>query len=106
MATYALPGGLAVFVVGTLLWSLAEIIEGPTMFAYPGQAGPERLRAATSAPRTPCSASEPPSAPSPASPSGPPSATRYGCSSASVLALVPGWYGINTRRESANVASD
>jgi len=24
----------------------------------------------------------------------------------SVLALVPGWYGINTRREPANVASD
>ena len=40
MAVYALPGGLAVFVVGTLLWTLAEIIEGPTMFAYPAIAAP------------------------------------------------------------------
>jgi predicted MFS family arabinose efflux permease len=44
MALYALPGGLAVFVIGTLLWSLAEIIEGPTMFAYPAQAGSEHSR--------------------------------------------------------------
>ncbi|WP_328964398.1 MFS transporter [Streptomyces virginiae] len=40
MALYALPGGVAVFVVGTLLWTLAEIIEGPTMFAYPAIAAP------------------------------------------------------------------
>ncbi|AIA07109.1 MFS transporter [Streptomyces noursei] len=40
MALYALPGGLAVFFVGTLLWTLAEIIEGPTMFAYPAVAAP------------------------------------------------------------------
>lgn len=40
MALYTLPGGLAVFVVGTLLWTLAEIIEGPTMFAYPAIAAP------------------------------------------------------------------
>ncbi|MGW4895634.1 MFS transporter [Kitasatospora sp. NPDC004240] len=40
MALYALPGGLAVFVAGTLLWTLAEIIEGPTMFAYPAIAAP------------------------------------------------------------------
>jgi len=44
MAIYALPFGLAVFVVGTLVWTLAEIIAGPTMFAYPAMAGPERLR--------------------------------------------------------------
>lgn len=44
MACYALPGGVAVFLLGTLIWSLAEIIEGPTMFAYPAQAAPERLR--------------------------------------------------------------
>jgi MFS family permease len=44
MATYALPFGLAVFVVGTLIWSLAEIIAGPTMFAYPALAGPDHLR--------------------------------------------------------------
>jgi hypothetical protein len=33
MAAYALPLGLAAFVAGTLIWSLAEIIAGPTMFA-------------------------------------------------------------------------
>lgn len=43
-AAYALPGGLAVFFVGTLLWSLAEIVGGPTMFAYPASAGPTELR--------------------------------------------------------------
>jgi predicted MFS family arabinose efflux permease len=44
LACYALPFGAGVFVVGTLIWSLAEIVAGPTMFAYPALAGPERLR--------------------------------------------------------------
>lgn len=44
LAMYSVPGGVAVFLAGTLMWSLAEIIQGPTMFAYPAQAGPERLR--------------------------------------------------------------
>jgi MFS family permease len=44
LACYALPGGAAIFVVGTLGWSLAEIVAGPTMFAYPAQAGPDALR--------------------------------------------------------------
>jgi MFS family permease len=44
LAVYALPGGLAVFVAGTVLWSMAEVVNGPTMFTYPAQAGPERLR--------------------------------------------------------------
>lgn len=44
MAVYGLPLGPAVFVVGTLIWTLAEIIAGPTMFAYPAMAGPEHLR--------------------------------------------------------------
>lgn len=44
LAMYSVPGGVAVFLTGTLMWSLAEIIQGPTMFAYPAQAGPERLR--------------------------------------------------------------
>lgn len=44
-AAYALPGGLAVFFLGTVLWSLAEIIQGPSMFTYPVQAGPRRLTA-------------------------------------------------------------
>jgi MFS family permease len=43
LAFYALPGGLAIFVIGTLLWTLAEIIGGPTMFAYPGMAAPQPL---------------------------------------------------------------
>ncbi|HEX6873377.1 MAG TPA: MFS transporter, partial [Micromonosporaceae bacterium] len=44
LACYALPFGVPVFVIGTLIWSLAEIVAGPTMFAYPAVAGPERLR--------------------------------------------------------------
>jgi len=44
LACYALPFGVAVFVVGTLIWSLAEIVAGPTVFAYPAVASPERLR--------------------------------------------------------------
>lgn len=44
LAMYSVPGGVAVFLAGTLMWSLAEIIQGPTMFAYPAQAGPERLQ--------------------------------------------------------------
>jgi MFS family permease len=44
MAIYALPFGAAVFVVGTLVWSAAEIVAGPTVFAYPAIASPERLR--------------------------------------------------------------
>lgn len=44
MALYALPGGLAVLVAATLIWTTAEIIEGPTMFAYPAMAGPAATR--------------------------------------------------------------
>lgn len=44
LACYALPWGVAAFVAGTLVWSLAEIVGGPTMFAYPAQAAPEALR--------------------------------------------------------------
>jgi predicted MFS family arabinose efflux permease len=43
LAFYALPGGVAIFVIGTLLWTLAEIIAGPTMFAYPGMTAPPKL---------------------------------------------------------------
>lgn len=41
---YALPWRPAVFVIGTLVWTLAEITAGPTIFAYPGMAAPEGLR--------------------------------------------------------------
>jgi MFS family permease len=44
LAIYALPFVPAVFVIGTLVWSLAEIVAGPTMFAYPAMTGPARLR--------------------------------------------------------------
>ena len=44
LAFYALPWVPAVFVIGTLIWTLAEIVGGPTMFAYPGMAAPEHLR--------------------------------------------------------------
>jgi MFS family permease len=43
LAFYALPGGIAIFVIGTLLWTVAEIVGGPTMFAYPGMAAPPAL---------------------------------------------------------------
>ena len=42
---YSIPAGLVVFIGGTLIWTLAEIIAGPTMSAYPANAGPARLRA-------------------------------------------------------------
>ncbi len=44
LAIYWLPLGVAIFVAGTLVWSLAEIVAGPTMFAYPAMTGPARLR--------------------------------------------------------------
>lgn len=44
LAVYALPGGIAVFLIGTLMWSVAEIIHGPSIFAYPGQGRPASLR--------------------------------------------------------------
>jgi MFS family permease len=43
-ALYWFPGGLIVFIGGTLVWTLAEITAGPTMSAYPANAGPDRLR--------------------------------------------------------------
>lgn len=44
MAFYALPIGIAAYIVGTLIWSFAEIVAGPTIFAYPAVASPEQLR--------------------------------------------------------------
>jgi MFS family permease len=43
-ALYAIPWGLPIFIIGTLVWTLAEIIAGPTMFSYPPMAAPDRLR--------------------------------------------------------------
>jgi predicted MFS family arabinose efflux permease len=44
VACYGLPIGPAAVVIGTLVWSLGEILGGPAVFAYPAQAGPEPLR--------------------------------------------------------------
>ncbi|HEV2885342.1 MAG TPA: MFS transporter [Jatrophihabitans sp.] len=44
LSLYALPWGVAIFLIGTLVWTLAEIVGGPTMFAYPGMVAPEHLR--------------------------------------------------------------
>jgi MFS family permease len=43
-ALYSVPGGLVIFIAGTLIWTLAEITAGPTMTAYPATAGPPRLK--------------------------------------------------------------
>lgn len=40
LSVYSLPIGAAVFVAGTLVWTLGEIVGGPTMFAYPGRVAP------------------------------------------------------------------
>jgi MFS family permease len=101
MALYALPGGLAVFVIGTLMWSLAEIIQGPVMFAYPAKAGPEHLRG-----RYLGSAHAMFGIGSALGPVvGVALWTRLGGTSwlvfgaASVLALIPAWYGIKPRAD-------
>ncbi|MDP9221696.1 MAG: MFS transporter [Actinomycetota bacterium] len=44
VAIYALPWRPAVFIIGTLVWTLAEMIAGPTVSAYPGLAAPEGMR--------------------------------------------------------------
>lgn len=44
LSLYALPWGVGIFIAGTLVWTLAEIVGGPSVFAYPGIAAPARLR--------------------------------------------------------------
>ncbi|HEX8768350.1 MAG TPA: MFS transporter, partial [Jatrophihabitans sp.] len=41
---YGLPLGPAVIIVGTLIWTTAEVIGAPTVFAYPALAGPAHLK--------------------------------------------------------------
>jgi MFS family permease len=43
-ALYSVPAGLVIFIGGTRVWTLAEITAGPTMAAYPANAGPARLK--------------------------------------------------------------
>jgi MFS family permease len=44
LAAYTLPFGAAAFVIGTLIWSIAEIVAGPTLVAHPAVISPEHLR--------------------------------------------------------------
>ena len=44
MAVYSVPWGVGIFVAGTLIWTTAEIIAGPTVFAYPAMVAPDGLR--------------------------------------------------------------
>ncbi len=44
-ALYGLPWGAGIFVAGTLIWSLGEVVGGPTMLSYPSVAAPAGLRA-------------------------------------------------------------
>ncbi|MDQ1745234.1 MAG: hypothetical protein QOE23_3573 [Pseudonocardiales bacterium] len=44
VATYGLPLGPTVIIVGTLIWTTAEVIGAPTVFAYPAMAGPAHLK--------------------------------------------------------------
>ncbi|PZG47442.1 MFS transporter [Spongiactinospora gelatinilytica] len=44
IAVYALPMGPAVIVIGTLVWSIGEIIGGPAIFAYPALIAPARAK--------------------------------------------------------------
>jgi predicted MFS family arabinose efflux permease len=98
MALYAVPGGAVVFVAGTLLWTLAEIIEGPTMFAYPGIAGPPessgRYIGAAHAMFNIGSAIGPAVGVLLWNSLGPAAWTLIGATS--VLALLPAWFGIGS----------
>jgi MFS family permease len=44
MGFYGLPIAPIVIIIGTLIWTLAEIVGAPAGFAYPAIAGPARLR--------------------------------------------------------------
>lgn len=41
---YGLPLGPAVIIIGTLIWTVAEIVGAPAVFAYPAIAGPAQLK--------------------------------------------------------------
>jgi len=44
LAIYSVRLGVSMFVTGTLVWTLAEIVAGPTVFAYPALAAPSQLK--------------------------------------------------------------
>jgi MFS family permease len=43
VAVYGLPLGPAVIIIGTLIWTLAELVGAPAIFSYPAMAGPAHL---------------------------------------------------------------
>ncbi|WP_192459135.1 MFS transporter [Musicola keenii] len=45
VACYALPIGPMAIIIGTVIWSIGEIICGPAFSAWPANAGPDRLKA-------------------------------------------------------------
>jgi MFS family permease len=44
MSLYALPLGVTILIIGTVIWSTGEIIGAPAMFSYPAHVAPQRLR--------------------------------------------------------------
>ncbi len=42
--SYGLPLGPAVIILGTLIWTLAEVVGAPAVFAFPAMAGPAHLK--------------------------------------------------------------
>lgn len=42
--SYGLPLGPAVIILGTLIWTLGEVIGAPAVFAFPAMAGPAHLK--------------------------------------------------------------
>jgi len=44
MASYGLPLGPVVVVLGTLVWTTGEVVGAPAVFAYPAMAGPAHLK--------------------------------------------------------------
>jgi MFS family permease len=44
MASYGLPLGPVVIILGTLIWTTGEIVGAPALFAYPAIAGPANLK--------------------------------------------------------------
>ena len=44
MVSYGLPLGPAVIILGTLIWTLGEVVGAPAVFAFPAMAGPAHLK--------------------------------------------------------------
>jgi MFS family permease len=44
VVSYGLPLGPAVIILGTLIWTLGEVVGAPAVFAFPAMAGPAHLK--------------------------------------------------------------